>query len=106
MPDSIESLTSTSFRLFIVRCEIPGVVTGKRDLAVPQVVFGNWHVRSFEDKGRLAKNVVLFIGDGMAPAMLSAARALSEPTWYGKYYQNLLNMENSDMTMGKGECSF
>jgi hypothetical protein len=46
-----------------------------------QLVFGNWHVRSFEDRGRLAKNVVLFVGDGMSPSMITAARALSEPTW-------------------------
>ncbi|KAI9026026.1 alkaline-phosphatase-like protein [Hyaloraphidium curvatum] len=86
---------------FAYRCEIPGVFTGgRRDLSTPQVVFGRWNVRSFANQGRLAKKVAFFIGDGMSPAMITAARAISEPTWYGKHFQNLLNLEK-DMTMGK-----
>jgi hypothetical protein len=46
-----------------------------------QLVYGNWHVRTFEGQGRLAKNVVLFVGDGMSPSMITAARVLSEPSW-------------------------
>lgn len=87
------------------KCTVPGIFvansTVARQASTPQTVYGKWHVRSFEDKGRKAKNVVLFIGDGMGPGMVTAARALSEPTWYGKYYNNLLGMEQSDMTHGK-----
>ncbi|KNC99828.1 uncharacterized protein SPPG_05202 [Spizellomyces punctatus DAOM BR117] len=51
-----------------------------------------WKVRSFGAK-RWVKNLVLFIGDGMAPTMISAARYISKQTTFGKFGTNFLNME-------------
>jgi hypothetical protein len=62
-----------------------------------QVQVGNhtasaeWIVRKIGP--RLAKNLVLMIGDGMAPTMISAARYLSKPTNFGKFGNNFLNIE-------------
>ncbi|KAJ3334962.1 hypothetical protein HDU93_006976, partial [Gonapodya sp. JEL0774] len=49
-----------------------------------------WTVRSFEGT-RKAKNAVLFIGDGMALAATTAARAISKQTKFGKYGKNFLS---------------
>ncbi|KAF9380152.1 hypothetical protein BGX21_002453 [Mortierella sp. AD011] len=43
-------------------------------------------------KKRKAKNVILFIGDGMTTAMISAARLISKPHISGKY-QKHMNMD-------------
>jgi alkaline phosphatase len=61
-------------------------------------ITAEWVVRGSSD--RLAKNLVLFIGDGMAPSMISAARTLSKETRFGKYESNLLEMEKLG-TLGK-----
>ncbi|TPX31309.1 alkaline phosphatase [Synchytrium microbalum] len=53
---------------------------------------GSWIVRSYTD--RKAKNVLLFIGDGMAPSMISAARTVARKNNFGKYGKNVLAMES------------
>ncbi|KAI8911682.1 alkaline-phosphatase-like protein [Gorgonomyces haynaldii] len=50
-----------------------------------------WTVR--EIGPRLVKNMVLFIGDGMAPSVMNAARYLSLETKFGKFGKNLLAMD-------------
>ncbi|KAJ3284778.1 hypothetical protein HK104_009773 [Borealophlyctis nickersoniae] len=54
-------------------------------------VTATWKVRGYNN--RKAKNVVLFIGDGMAPTMISAARYISKKTTFGKFGDNFLAME-------------
>ncbi|KAI9351420.1 alkaline-phosphatase-like protein [Obelidium mucronatum] len=51
---------------------------------------------------RKVKNALLFIGDGMAPTMISAARYISRNTKFGKFAngEGFLEMEKWD-TMGK-----
>ncbi|KAI9330360.1 alkaline-phosphatase-like protein [Zopfochytrium polystomum] len=53
-------------------------------------------------KNRKAKNVLLFIGDGMAPSMIAAARYISKNTKFGKFENGdgFLNMESMG-TIGK-----
>ncbi|GAA5960524.1 hypothetical protein JCM8115_003207 [Rhodotorula mucilaginosa] len=41
-------------------------------------------------KKRLAKNAILFVGDGMAPAMVTAARLLGHKTVNGQYQTKLM----------------
>ncbi|KAG0235817.1 hypothetical protein BGW42_004660 [Actinomortierella wolfii] len=50
-----------------------------------------WHVRA-ATKRRQAKNVILFIGDGMTTSMISAARLMSRRRING-LYQSLLNLD-------------
>ncbi|KAJ3048313.1 hypothetical protein HK097_010684 [Rhizophlyctis rosea] len=63
-----------------------------------QKVEANWIVRGFSQ--RKAQNLVLFIGDGMAPSMISAARYISRKTAFGKFGDNFLEMEKLG-TIGK-----
>ncbi|TPX31308.1 alkaline phosphatase [Synchytrium microbalum] len=58
-----------------------------------ETVSGTWTGRSFST--RKAKNVVLFIGDGMPSSAISAARLISKATRFGKYGpdNNWLNIE-------------
>ncbi|KAI8812062.1 alkaline-phosphatase-like protein [Cladochytrium replicatum] len=56
-----------------------------------QVVSARWTVRSFAEKK--AKNLAFFIGDGMGPGMVAAARYLSRATRFGKFGSNFLEME-------------
>ncbi|KAJ3099482.1 hypothetical protein HDU97_003019, partial [Phlyctochytrium planicorne] len=53
------------------------ITTGSEELKAQWVVKGS--------STRKAKNVVLFIGDGMATSMISAARYLSQKTKFGKF---------------------
>ncbi|BGP13933.1 hypothetical protein JCM10213v2_001871 [Rhodosporidiobolus nylandii] len=48
----------------------------------------HWEVKPLAEK-RLAKNVILFIGDGMAPSMVSAARMIGHKSVNGKYVTQL-----------------
>ncbi|GAA6027002.1 hypothetical protein JCM8097_006030 [Rhodosporidiobolus ruineniae] len=48
----------------------------------------NWDVRPLAEK-RCARNVVLFIGDGMAPSMVTAARLLGHKSVNGRYKTQL-----------------
>lgn len=54
-------------------------------------------------KKRLAKNVILFVGDGMAPAMVTAARLLGHKTVNGQYQTKL--MLDSPDSFGMQVCS-
>ncbi|KAH9252161.1 hypothetical protein BASA81_009912 [Batrachochytrium salamandrivorans] len=63
-----------------------------------QSVDATWTVRKVGKQK--AKNLVLFIGDGMAPSMISAARYLSKPTNFGKFGSNFLEIEKLG-TIGK-----
>ncbi|GAA5978887.1 hypothetical protein JCM11641_003603 [Rhodosporidiobolus odoratus] len=47
-----------------------------------------WEVKPLA-KERLAKNVILFVGDGMAPSMVSAARMIGHKSVNGKYKSQL-----------------
>lgn len=47
-----------------------------------------WEVLPLSKK-KLAKNVILFIGDGMAPGMTTAARLLGHKSVNGKYQSTL-----------------
>ncbi|KAJ1558644.1 hypothetical protein HK096_008354 [Nowakowskiella sp. JEL0078] len=62
------------------------VVVGSQNLNA------TWVVRGYAGDKKV-KNLVLFIGDGMAPSMISAARYLSRPTAFGKFQDNFLNIE-------------
>ncbi|GAA5888058.1 hypothetical protein JCM6882_000266 [Rhodosporidiobolus microsporus] len=50
--------------------------------------YAEWEVKPLAEK-RDAKNVILFIGDGMAPSMVSAARMLGHKSVNGKYQSQL-----------------
>ncbi|GAA5841568.1 hypothetical protein JCM11251_001264, partial [Rhodosporidiobolus azoricus] len=50
--------------------------------------YAEWEVLPLAEK-RDAKNVILFIGDGMAPSMVSAARMLGHKSINGKYQSQL-----------------
>jgi alkaline phosphatase len=63
-----------------------------------QSVDATWTFRSPAE--RSVKNMVLFIGDGMTPTMMAAARVLSNNANFGKYGTNVLNMEKIG-TIGK-----
>jgi alkaline phosphatase len=56
-----------------------------------ELVNAEWVVR--KSGQQKVKNMILFIGDGMAPSMISAARYISKPTNFGKFGDNLLEME-------------
>jgi alkaline phosphatase len=47
-----------------------------------------WEVKSLE-KVRKAKNVILFIGDGMTTNMITAARLIAHKSINGKYQTKL-----------------
>ncbi|KAJ5147402.1 hypothetical protein N7526_000754 [Penicillium atrosanguineum] len=49
-----------------------------------QKTVANWHVRDLPTKRR-AKNVILFIGDGMTTNMITAARLMAHRSINGKY---------------------
>ncbi|CDZ97713.1 alkaline phosphatase [Phaffia rhodozyma] len=53
------------------------------------VTNANWNVLPLSEKGRMAKNVILFIGDGMTQSMLTAARLLGHKSINGKYQSKL-----------------
>ncbi|KAJ3230022.1 hypothetical protein HDU81_004814 [Chytriomyces hyalinus] len=63
-------------------------------------VSATWTVKG--SSTRKVKNAILFIGDGMAPSMISAARYISRNTKFGKFQNGdgFLNMEHFD-AMGK-----
>ncbi|KAI8607204.1 alkaline-phosphatase-like protein, partial [Chytriomyces sp. MP71] len=63
-------------------------------------VAATWTVKG--SSTRKAKNAILFIGDGMAPTMISAARYLAKYTKFGKFAKGdgFLNIEKFD-AMGK-----
>ncbi len=48
-----------------------------------------WMVYSIDSKGKKAKNIILFIGDGMSVAHRTAARVLSKGITEGKYHGKL-----------------
>jgi alkaline phosphatase len=54
----------------------------------------NWTVREFSKK-RIAKNVILFIGDGMTTLMQTAARLIAHKSINGKY-QSLLQLDQME----------
>ncbi|EGF79255.1 hypothetical protein BATDEDRAFT_89910 [Batrachochytrium dendrobatidis JAM81] len=56
-----------------------------------QTVDATWTVRKISS--RKTKNLVLFIGDGMAPSMIAAARYISKTTKFGKFGSNFLELE-------------
>ncbi|KAJ2998149.1 hypothetical protein HDV02_004741 [Globomyces sp. JEL0801] len=81
----------------VSRVSIRSVKLTKPGKHTVQVTIGNekvnaeWVVR--ESGKAKVKNLVLMIGDGMAPTMISAARYLSKPTKFGKFGDQFLNME-------------
>ena len=58
-----------------------------------------WTVR--EPKARTVRNMILMIGDGMASSMISAARMISKTTRFGKFQDNVLNLEKLGGSIGK-----
>ncbi|KAJ3069238.1 hypothetical protein HDU98_007701 [Podochytrium sp. JEL0797] len=80
---------------------LPATGSYKVELSVgSEKVSAKWIVKG--SSTRKAKNAVLFIGDGMAPTMISAARYISKTTKFGKFANGdgFLEMEKWD-TMGK-----
>ena len=64
-----------------------------------EMVKAEWTVR--EPAERIVKNVILMIGDGMASSMISAARMISKSTRFGKFQDNVLNLEKLGGSIGK-----
>ena len=58
-----------------------------------------WVVRATQP--RSAKNLILMIGDGMASSMITAARTISKTTRFGKFNNNVLNLEKLGGSIGK-----
>ncbi|KAI8812061.1 alkaline-phosphatase-like protein [Cladochytrium replicatum] len=95
--DAKAAAQKASTTVYAARVALRGVhfsAAGSFDIVVKagsETVEANWVVRAFPEK--YAQNVILFIGDGMAPSMISAARFLSHPTTFGKFGDNKMTME-------------
>ncbi|KAJ3043714.1 hypothetical protein HDV00_004487 [Rhizophlyctis rosea] len=91
-------------RVALRSVRLPKAGTYKVELKVGQEkVQAEWTVRSYTT--RKAKNLVLFIGDGMAPSMISAARYLSRKTTFGKFGDNFLKQVSICSLQVSGCCS-
>ncbi|KAI8803432.1 alkaline-phosphatase-like protein [Cladochytrium replicatum] len=97
IPDAASFAAGNTTRVYVARWALRGVYfksAGDFTVSLSNSnynVSAGWNVRSYNN--RQAKNVVLMIGDGMAPTMISAARYLSRATKFGKFNKNILNME-------------
>ena len=76
----------------------PGNYTAKLHYYDGSVTEALWKVREPSYK-RKAKNVILFIGDGMAPSMQTAARLLGHKSINGEY-QSLMQLDEME-ALGK-----
>lgn len=75
-------VTSKAYRR--VQLEEPGDYEATLTYYGKEKTVANWHVRNIPPK-RKAKNVVLFIGDGMTTNMITAARLIAHKSINGKY---------------------
>ncbi|GAA6023709.1 hypothetical protein JCM10207_008758, partial [Rhodosporidiobolus poonsookiae] len=66
----------------------PGTYELKLEYNGGMETLAEWEVKPLADC-RKAKNVILFIGDGMAPSMVTAARLLGHKSVNGKYQSQL-----------------
>ncbi|KAJ3127526.1 hypothetical protein HK098_006204 [Nowakowskiella sp. JEL0407] len=96
--DAAAAANGTKVKVNASRVSLRGVffnATGTYNLVVSSgssKLNATWVVRGYAGDKK-AKNLVLFIGDGMAPSMISAARYLSRATIFGKFKDNFLAME-------------
>ncbi|KJA26321.1 hypothetical protein HYPSUDRAFT_133133 [Hypholoma sublateritium FD-334 SS-4] len=72
----------------------PGTYTAKLTYNGGTTTVANWLVRE-PVTSRRAKNVLLFIGDGMTQPMITAARLIAHKSINGKY-QSLMQMDQMD----------
>lgn len=84
------NVTVSRFALRSVSIAEPGEYRLQITLGT-EIVEATWIIR--EISPRIVQNIVLFIGDGMAPTMMNAARYLSRKTTFGKFRDNFLNIE-------------
>jgi alkaline phosphatase len=86
-----------AIKVGVSRVALRNIYIDKPGIYQVQVTIGNqkvsaqWTVRKSNE--RMVKNLVLFIGDGMASGMISAARYLTKKTNFGKFGTNVLEME-------------
>ncbi|KAF2254323.1 alkaline phosphatase-like protein [Trematosphaeria pertusa] len=69
----------------------PGEYTATLHYNNGSATTANWFVRDLAEE-RKAKNIILFIGDGMTTNMITAARLIAHKTINGKY-QSLMQMD-------------
>ncbi|KAK7050904.1 hypothetical protein VNI00_005016 [Paramarasmius palmivorus] len=72
----------------------PGNYTAKLSYYGGSETVAHWTVRE-PAKDRVAKNVILFIGDGMTQSMITAARLIAHKSINGKY-QTLMQMDQME----------
>ncbi|KAG5645932.1 hypothetical protein DXG03_004721 [Asterophora parasitica] len=72
----------------------PGTYQAKLKYYKGSETVANWVVREPAQR-RKAKNVILFIGDGMTQAMITAARLIAHKSVNGRY-QSLMQMDQMD----------
>ncbi|EEB95898.1 hypothetical protein MPER_05062, partial [Moniliophthora perniciosa FA553] len=72
----------------------PGNYTAKLSYYGGSETIAHWTVRK-PAKKRVAKNVLLFIGDGMTQNMITAARLIAHKSINGKY-QTLMQMDQME----------
>ncbi|KAF5382183.1 hypothetical protein D9615_004372 [Tricholomella constricta] len=77
-----------------LRLTTPGTYQAKLKYYSGSETVANWIVRE-PAKKRKAKNVLLFIGDGMTQAMITAARLIAHKSVNGRY-QSLMQMDQMD----------
>ncbi|PKY08447.1 alkaline phosphatase [Aspergillus campestris IBT 28561] len=83
---SLVNVTSKAYRR--VALSEPGEYEATLTYYGNQTTVANWLVRDLSSKRR-AKNVILFIGDGMTTNMITAARLLAHRSINGKYMTTL-----------------
>ncbi|KAH8424303.1 alkaline phosphatase [Aspergillus melleus] len=79
---SLVNVTSKAYRR--VALYEPGEYEATLTYYGKEQTVANWHVRDVSKKRR-AKNVVLFVGDGMTTNMITAARLIAHKSINGKY---------------------
>ncbi|KAF2433356.1 alkaline phosphatase [Tothia fuscella] len=79
---SLVNVTSKAYRR--VYLKDPGMYTATLTYNNGSKTVAHWEVRDLE-KVRKAKNIILFIGDGMTTNMITAARLIAHKTINGKY---------------------
>jgi alkaline phosphatase len=85
------NVVSKSYRN--VQLHNPGKYVVRATTAGGLVTEATWEVRDIAGK-KVAKNVLFFVGDGMAGSMISAARLLAHKTINGKY-QSVMKMDEA-----------
>ncbi|KAF2664968.1 alkaline phosphatase [Microthyrium microscopicum] len=86
---SLVNVTSKAYRR--VRFTAPGTYTATLNYNNGSTTKATWHVRDLP-KTRRAKNVILFIGDGMTTNAITAARLIGHKMVNG-YYQSKLALD-------------